>query len=169
MWDTYYTHCTKYEATEQAEFERHLILTASRAHQADNFQRLGEEPVVAFRTNWRGETFYSANTVLPAMETKHFKPFLDLWGNTKLSICHRAVADQVRARPNLPKHQGQYEEVFGANRKFVLLIEKGLGPTQSDKTDKPKVKAAKPASGNQSKTIGPVRAPKPTAEAPANE
>ena len=81
------------------------------------------------------------------------------------------VADQVRARAELAKTlKGQYEEVFGANRKFVLLrIEKGLGPTQSTKTDKPKAKAAKLPQGNQSKAIGPVRTPKPTAEAPANE
>ena len=174
MWDTYYSHCTKYEATEQAEFERHLILTASRVPtKLDQFPKAWcKEPVVAFRTNWRGETFYSANTVLPAMETKHFKPFLDLWGNTKpFYLFTERSRIKSELEPNLPKHlKGQYEEVFGANRKFVLLrIEKGLGPTQSNKTDKPKAKAAKPAPGNQSKAIGPVRAPKPTAEAPANE
>ena len=51
-------------------------------------------------------------------------------GNTKLSLFTERSRIKSELEPNLPKHlKGQYEEVFGANRKFVLLrIEKGLGP-----------------------------------------
>ena len=136
MWDTYYGDCERYAQDERAEFERHLIQTASRIPaKLDQFPVAWcKEPVVAFRTNWRGETFYSANTVLPAMETKHFKPFLDLWGNKEpFYLFTERSRIKSELEPNLPAHlKGQYKEVFGANRKFVLLrIEEGLGPKKS--------------------------------------
>ena len=82
-----------------------------------------KEPIVAFRTNWRGETFYSANTVIPAPETKHLKPFLEQWGKDKPFFLF-TEANRVKSElePNLPKHlKGQYDRVFGQNLKFVLL------------------------------------------------
>ncbi|MBV71421.1 MAG: hypothetical protein CMH52_08720 [Myxococcales bacterium] len=163
MWDTYYGDCERYAQDERAEFERHLIQTASRIPaKLDQFPVAWcKEPVVAFRTNWRGETFYSANTVLPAMETKHFKPFLDLWGNKKpFYLFTERSRIKSELEPNLPAHlKGQYKEVFGANRKFVLLrIEEGLGPKKSK---------SKSPSKDQSKTkttveSGPKAKVKPT-------
>ena len=89
------------------------------------------EPIMAFRTNWRGEVFYSANTVLPALETKHIKPFLKQWGNTKpFYLFTERNRIRPELEPNLPKHlKGRYREVFGSHLKFVLLrIDSKLPP-----------------------------------------
>jgi hypothetical protein len=85
MWDAYYSHCTRYTPEEEAKYREHMLLQTMRVpSRLDTFPRAWcKEPVVAFRTNWRGETFYSANTVIPAPETKHLKPFLTQWGNDK--------------------------------------------------------------------------------------
>ncbi|MEZ4471480.1 MAG: glycosyltransferase family 39 protein [bacterium] len=129
MWDAYYAHCTKYGPDEEAEFRRHLLTQSMRVpSKLDTFPRAWcKEPVVAFRTNWRGETFYSANTVIPAPETKHLKPFLDQWGNDKpFYLFTERNRVQSELEPNLPAHlKRQYDEIFGANLKFVMLrIEK---------------------------------------------
>lgn len=139
MWNTYYEMCTKFGPDETAEYERHMLLQSMRIpNRPDIFpQAKCKEPIVAFRTNWRGETFFSANTVIPAPETKHLKPFLEQWGNDKpfflFTERHRVKGE---LEPNLPKHlKGQYQEVFGSSLKFVLLrVEAGTG-------DKPAPKA----------------------------
>jgi 4-amino-4-deoxy-L-arabinose transferase-like glycosyltransferase len=150
MWATYYEQCSKYAEGEVREYQKHLLETASRIPaDLDEFPSAWcREPVVAFRTNWRGETFYSANTVLPAMETKHLKPFLEQWGNEKpFYLFTERSRIRSELEPNLPKHlKGQYKEVFGANRKFVLLrIEKGLGkPVAKEKATQKKERLEKP-------------------------
>jgi len=129
MWEAYYAHCTKFTPEEEPEF-RHLLLTQTMRvpSRLDTFPRAWcKEPVVAFRTNWRGETFYSSNTVIPAPETKHLKPFLEQWGNDKpFYLFTERNRVQSELEPNLPAHlKGQYDEIFGSNLKFVMLrIEK---------------------------------------------
>lgn len=129
MWDAYYSHCTRYTPEEEAQYREHMLLQTMRVpSRLDTFPRAWcKEPVVAFRTNWRGETFYSANTVIPAPETKHLKPFLTQWGNDKpFYLFTERNRVQSELEPNLPPHlKGQYDEIFGANLKFVMLrIEK---------------------------------------------
>ena len=157
MWAAYYDDCTKYKPSEELEYRRHMLNTSSRVpKKLDTFPRAWcKEPVVAFRTNWRGETFYSANTTQPAMETKHFKPFLEQWGNTKpFYLFTERSRVKSELEPNLPKHlKGQYREVFGTNLKFVLLrIEKGT---------KPKTKPDSPKRSPGSQTIPARSGPKP--------
>lgn len=136
MWNTYYTQCTKFGPDESADYQRHMLLQSMRVPNRPDLypQEKCKEPIVAFRTNWRGETFFSANTVIPAPETKHLKPFLEQWGNDKpfflFTERHRVKSE---LEPNLPKHlKGQYEEVFGKNLKFVLLrVEAGSKPQKT--------------------------------------
>lgn len=148
MWSAYYDTCTKYPPEEEAEYRRHLLLTSSRVPaKLDTFPTAWcREPFVAFRTNWRGETFYSANTVLPAMETKYMKPWLEQWGEERAFYLF-TERSRVRSElePNLPASmKGQYQEVPippqlpadlvekyrlpDRNLKFVLLrVQKGTG------------------------------------------
>ncbi len=148
MWSAYYDTCTKYGPDEEDEYRRHLILTSSRVpNDLETFPSAWcKEPFVAFRTNWRGETFYSANTVLPAMETKYMKPWLEQWGEEQAFYLF-TERSRVRSElePALPKDmKGQYTEVPippqlpaalvekyrlpDRNSKFVLLrVQKGTG------------------------------------------
>lgn len=128
MWDTYYSQCEPFGPDEDAEYRTHMLTQVGRIpSKPELYPRVHcKEPVVAFRTNWRGETFYSANTVLPAPETKHLKPFLKQWGNDKpFFLFTESSRVKSELEPNLPKHlKGQYEAVFGGkarDRKFVLL------------------------------------------------
>lgn len=154
MWDAYYADCTKYGPEEEDEFRRHLILTSSRVPtDLETFPSAWcREPFVAFRTNWRGETFYSANTVLPSMETKYLAPFLEQWGERPFYLFTERSRVKSELEPNLPADmKGQYREVAippklppeliekyrlpDRNLKFVLLrVEKGTGPAgEADK------------------------------------
>lgn len=148
MWSAYYDTCARYGPDEEDEYRRHLLLTSSRVPtDLETFPTAWcKEPFVAFRTNWRGETFYSANTVLPAMETKYMKPWLEQWGEENAFYLF-TERSRVRSElePNLPKSmKGQYTEVPippqlpahlvekyrlpDRNLKFVLLrVQKGTG------------------------------------------
>lgn len=150
MWSAYYDDCSKYGPDEEDEFRRHLLLTSSRVPtKLDTFPSAWcKEPFVAFRTNWRGETFYSANTVLPSMETKYLAPFLEQWGDKPFYLFTERSRVKSELEPNLPDDmKGQYREVAippvlpadlvakyrlpERNLKFVLLrVEKGTKPAE---------------------------------------
>ncbi|MCA9546628.1 MAG: glycosyltransferase family 39 protein, partial [Myxococcales bacterium] len=131
MWDAYYQQCTPFQGSEE-DWQRHLLATAMRVPVKAEYPRVRcQEPIVAYRMNWRGETFYSGNTVLPAIETKHLKPFIDGWGedNPFFLFTERSRV-KGELEPHLPEGlKGRYEVVFGKNRKFVLLrVDKKLPP-----------------------------------------
>ncbi len=146
MWDRYYELCTK--ETDEAAYRETSLLTAARVpSKLDMFPRAHcKEPIVAFRTNWRGETYYSGNTVIPCPETKHLKPFLDLWGNDKPFFLF-TEKNRVKSEldPNLPAHlKKAYTQVYGregANGeglKFSLLRFDPPPPDQRPKAEKRK-------------------------------
>ncbi len=163
MWDAYYEHCKKFGPDEETAYRQHMLLTTSRVpNKPEMFPRARcKEPIVAFRTNWRGETFYSGNTVMPSMETKYLKPFLEIWGNDKpFYLFTERSRVKSELEPNLPKHlKKQYDEVFGDNRKFVLLhIYEGANPEKAVGKDKPKKPAQK---SPEKETAAPPVAPPP--------
>lgn len=123
MWDTYYEKCAKFGDAQQGDYERHMILTSMRIpDRPEMFPRARcQEPIVAFRTNWRGETFYSANTVLPAPEVKHLAPALKTIGERPFYLFTESNRVRSELEPNLPAElKGRYEPVYD-NKKFTLL------------------------------------------------
>jgi 4-amino-4-deoxy-L-arabinose transferase-like glycosyltransferase len=123
MWDTYYARCTKFGPDEQAEYERQMLLTVQRVPERPELYPRArcKEPIVAFRTNWRGETFYSANTVLPAPEVKQLDPALKTIGDRPFYLFTENGRIKSELDPNLPaKLKGRYEKVYD-NKKFTLL------------------------------------------------
>jgi 4-amino-4-deoxy-L-arabinose transferase-like glycosyltransferase len=131
LWDHYYQDCQVYAPEEKADFQRHLLQISSRIpSQIDRFPRAWcKEPLVAFRMNWRGETFYSSNTTIPVLYSKDFKPFLKSWGiwdqwQTGKEFYMFTERNRIKTEleKSLPSHlKGQYKEIFGEGRKFVLL------------------------------------------------
>jgi 4-amino-4-deoxy-L-arabinose transferase-like glycosyltransferase len=168
MWDAYYADCTKFGPDETSAYEEFMLLQTGRVpSHPEMFPRARcKEPIVAFRTNWRGETFHSANTVIPSPETKHLKPFLEQWGKDKpfyLFTERNRVSSELE--PNLPKAlKGQYTEIYGGSLKFLLVrVEQGTKP--ASKTAKPPVvpapKTAKPPVAPAPKTAKPPVVPAP--------
>ena len=129
MWDAYYKDCTTLSFESEEQRTQHFLETASRVPtRRDLFPRkVCAEPIVAFRTNWRGEAFYSANTILPALEKEYLTVFLDTYGTDRpFYVFTEKSRIKSELEPTLPKSlKGQYTEVFGANVQFVLLKFKG--------------------------------------------
>lgn len=128
LWDTYYQDCHPFRPDLDADarrsaFERHLLQTVSRVpDQLNQFpRRWCAEPAVAFRMNWRGETFYTGNTVLPVLYGKDLKTFLQQWSGDFYLFTERKRI-QSELQPSLPKElKGAYREVFGGDRHFALF------------------------------------------------
>ncbi len=148
MWDRYYELCTK--ETDHDAYRAFSLETTMRVpSHLEMFPRaLCKEPIVAFRTNWRGETYYSANTVVPAPETKHLKPFLEAWGNDKPFFLF-TEKNRVKSElaPNLPKHlKKAYEKVYGregANGEGLKFALMRFDPPPPDQREKEPAKKAK--------------------------
>ena len=136
MWDAYYDQCTKFGPDEETEFKRHMLLTASRVpERRDEFPRAWcKEPIVAFRTNWRGECYYSANTVIPVPEVKQFKPFLeeyDVAAGRPFFLFTERGRIKSELEPNLPAWlKGKGVEVFADGKKFTMLRFEGKKPPE---------------------------------------
>lgn len=127
MWSYYYENCEKFPESERADFERLLLTSASRIpDKLDMFPRAWcKEPIVAFRTNWRGECYYSSNTVIPVPETKNLKPFLEEF-KVDQGRAFYLFTEKPRVKselePALPAWlKGKGKEVYTAGNKFVML------------------------------------------------
>ena len=137
MWDAYYSHCTRTQFESENERTRHFLRTASRVPTNRSLfpKKVCKEPIIAFRTNWRGEAFYSANTILPALEKDYLTTFFETYGRDEpFYLFTEKSRIKSELEPTLPKElKGSYEEVFGSNVQFVLLHFKGKSREQSDK------------------------------------
>jgi hypothetical protein len=132
LWDEYYQRCGHYPRTQEGEreFRAHLLTFSSRVPaQLNALPEWCQAPAVAFRMNWRGEAFYTHNTVVPALYTKDLKPILQNWGvwdhwqkGKRFFIFTERSRVKSELERSLPKHlKGKYKEVFGEGRRFVLL------------------------------------------------
>lgn len=127
MWDYYYENCEQVPESERAEYERLLLTTASRVpDKLEMFPRAWcREPIVAFRTNWRGECYYSSNTVIPVPETKNLKPFLEEYRADEgrpFFLFTEKPRVKSELEPALPAWlKGKGKEVYNAGNKFVML------------------------------------------------
>ena len=140
MWDAYYADCTERRFNSEAERTRHFLETASRVPtRRDLFPRkVCAEPIIAFRTNWRGEAFYSANTILPALEKEYLTTFLETYGKSRpFYVFTEKSRIKSELESTLPKElKGKYTEIFGANVQFVLLKFSGVTDTKPNSPSK---------------------------------
>ena len=147
LWDAYYEGCTPVTSPAMSPRERAAALGA-HARQlhalagrvpddlSSPARRLCVEPAVAFRMNWRGETFYTGNTVTPVLYGKDLKVFLTqrgVWERWKPGADFYIFTERKRIKSELDPHlpvylRGRYEEVFGEGRHFVLLKVSGPAP-----------------------------------------
>ena len=133
LWQEYYSRCDPYDrslSADQNAFEAQLLTFSSRVPaDLEALPVWCKSPAIAFRMNWRGEAFYTHNTVVPALYTKDLKPILKTWGiwkqwqpNKKFYIFTERSRIKSELERSLPKYlKGHYKEVFGEGRRFVLL------------------------------------------------
>ena len=133
LWAEYYSRCERYHPNrpeDEAAFRAQLIQFSSRVPaQLEVLPAWCKSPAIAFRMNWRGEAFYTHNTVVPALYTKDLKPILQTWGvwdrwveGKRFYVFTERSRIKTELERSLPKHlRGQYREVFGEGKRFVLL------------------------------------------------
>lgn len=144
LWGEYYQRCETYDRhslKDESDFRAHLLTFSSRVpSHLEHLPAWCKSPAIAFRMNWRGEAFYTHNTVVPALYTKDLKPILQTWGvwekwqpNKRFYIFTERSRIKSELERSLPKHlRGKYREVFGEGRRFVLLEVYGDSPPSGE-------------------------------------
>jgi 4-amino-4-deoxy-L-arabinose transferase-like glycosyltransferase len=105
LWDTYYAQCTEVEGPPGSDRRKHYC----------------DEPAIAYKLNWRGETYYTANEVVPIRSDADFTQFLEQLGDgTFYGIMqHSRFAGEFQR--NLPaQYKGRACVVYDKNLKFAL-------------------------------------------------
>ncbi len=107
LWDAYYERCTRIEpppGTSWIKADRYCM-----------------ESAISYKLNWRGETFYTQNEVLPIRDDDEWRYFLDVNGDR----CFYAIMEHSRIgafRNALPAPQRpSVQTVFDGNIKFALV------------------------------------------------
>ena len=105
LWDYYYAHCTK------------LDTPAGK----DPRKTYCKEPAVSYKLNWRGETYYSQNQVVPIRDDDDFTFFLKNLGEGTFYGIMEAGRFSGGFRRKLPqKYKDKSCIVYNENMKFVL-------------------------------------------------
>ena len=105
LWNTYYTLCTPIDPPAGAP----------------EFKPYCAEPVIAFKLNWRGETYYAHNEVVPVEDDTDFNYFIEQNdGRSFYSIMQRGRLSNFRS--SLPANlRPGVSEVHNENLKFILV------------------------------------------------
>lgn len=105
LWDHYYEVCTRTEGPPGAH----------------EYKRYCEQPVIAFKLNWRGETFYSQNEVIPIRDDDDFDHFLTQVGEETFYGIMEYGRYRGEFQRRLPRRfKGKACVVYNRNLKFVL-------------------------------------------------
>lgn len=105
LWDRYYELCTQTDGPPGSDSRKHFC----------------EEPAISYKLNWRGETYFTANEVIPIRNDSDYTKFLEQVGNgTYYGIMdkNRYNGDFQRKLPARFKNQACV--VHNENMKFVL-------------------------------------------------
>lgn len=105
LWDYYYSHCTKTETPSGKDPRKTYC----------------KEPAVSYKLNWRGETYYSQNQVVPIRDDDDFTYFLKNLGDGTFYGIMEAGRFSGGFQRKLPaKYKNKSCIVYNENMKFVL-------------------------------------------------
>lgn len=105
LWDYYYEVCTRTDGPPGTH----------------KFKRICEEPIVAFKLNWRGETFYSQNEVIPIRDDDDFTHFLSQIEDREFFGIMEYARYRGEFQRKLPQSlKGKACIAWDGNQKFVL-------------------------------------------------
>ncbi len=88
---------------------------------ADPRKRFCEQPAIGYKLNWRGETFHTANEVIPVRNDDDWEVFIDEVGDGPFYAIMQHSRYRGEFQRNLPdRFSGQACLVHDSNLKFVL-------------------------------------------------
>ena len=106
LWDAYYAQCERVEGPPGA-------------HPAKRFCR---QPIIAYKLNWRGETFYSQNEVIPIRDDDDFEHFLAHESQAPFYGIMEMARYRGEFKRKLPARlRGKTCLTYNRNDKFVLV------------------------------------------------
>ncbi|MEO1269361.1 MAG: hypothetical protein AAFX99_14820 [Myxococcota bacterium] len=125
VWDTYYSHCERTEGPP--------------GHDAK--KRYCAEQVLSYKLNWRGETYYTQNEVIPIRKDPEFDHFIKTnKGRPFYAIMERSRWNGEFKRKLPAPYKGKACSVHEDNIKFVLV----RAPCGPDGPAKPPARPSKP-------------------------
>lgn len=106
LWEAYYEQCTPSDGPPGAH----------------RFKRYCEEPAIAFKLNWRGETYFTQNEVIPVTDEDDFKHFLEEIGDdTFYSIMEYGSFRNSFPRELPERFKNRACITYNGNNKFSLV------------------------------------------------
>lgn len=105
LWDYYYSVCERTDGPPGSDTRKTYC----------------EQPVIAFKLNWRGETYYSANEVIPIRDNDDFDHFLKQVDKRTFYGIMEYGRYRGEFQRRLPAHfKDKACVVYNRNQKFVL-------------------------------------------------
>lgn len=105
LWEDYYSKCNEVEGPPGSDARKTFC----------------EQPVIAYKLNWRGETFYSMNEVIPIRDDDDFTHFLSQSGDRTFYGIMEYARYRGEFQRKLPANlRKQTCIVYDENLKFVL-------------------------------------------------
>ncbi len=95
LWDAYYEQCERIDGPPGSH----------------RFKRYCREPVIAYKLNWRGETFYTQNEVIPIRDDDDFTHF----------FTQNADAP-FYAIMEMPRYKGEFQRKLPADKKGKICL-----------------------------------------------
>jgi len=121
LWDHYYESCTQVAPPRGAPYFKH--------------GRYCMESAIGYRLNWRGETYYTQNDVIPIRDDTEWEYFLDINGDR----CFYAIMEYARInsfRNALPAEQrASVRTAYDGNIKFALVSANCPDPDEDEDED----------------------------------
>lgn len=125
VWDAYYSHCNRIDVPEDPTKREQLCAETgnwSICEHYDEKKRYCEEEAIAYKLNWRGETFYTQNEVLPLRDNQDWDSFIErrerepFYGIMQRGRYHGGF------KRSLPERlKGDSCILFKRNIKFILI------------------------------------------------
>ena len=134
VWDAYYSHCNRLDVpADPGEREQMCVENDnwSICEHYDEKKRYCEEEAIAYKLNWRGETYYTQNEVIPIRDDKDWDAFVKQQGKNGFYGIMQRGRYHGGFKRNLPSHfRGKSCIIYKGNIKFILIK---VPCTQKDK------------------------------------
>jgi 4-amino-4-deoxy-L-arabinose transferase-like glycosyltransferase len=95
LWDAYYEQCERIDGPPGSH----------------KFKRYCREPVIAYKLNWRGETFYTQNEVIPIRDDDDFTHFFT-----------QQKDEPFYAIMEMPRYRGEFQRKMPADKKAKVCL-----------------------------------------------
>lgn len=124
VWDAYYSHCDRLDPPEDVDERRAFCDKHDRwdiCEYYDEKKRYCEQRVISYKLNWRGETYYTQNQVIPVRDDQDWRHFKKSYKGTFYGIMQRGRYHGGFKRDLPPRYRGKSCILYEKNIKFVLV------------------------------------------------